>query len=139
MSITLITVVLPIQLYLFSTALLTDLIPYDWEAIHAPGWSERIILVPTYGKLRFDRWIHFLMGFALFLFFGLGKDAVAMYRSWMLSIGLARLFPSLLSGGGASSSPGVQSSIGSSITLNSLGSRARAVFFSKKRFTDASW
>lgn len=124
MSITLITVVLPIQLYLFSTALNTDLISYDWEAVHADGWSERIILVPTYGKLRFDRWIHFLMGFALFLFFGLGKDAVAMYRAWMLSIGLARLFPSL---SGASST-----------TVNSFGSRARAVFF-KKRFTDASW
>lgn len=132
MSITLITVVLPIQLYLFSTALNTDLISYDWEAIHADGWSERIILVPTYGKLRFDRWIHFLMGFALFLFFGLGKDAVAMYRAWMLSIGLARLFPSL-----SGASPGAQS-IGSSTTVNSFGSRARAVF-SKKRFTDASW
>lgn len=136
MSITLITVVLPIQLYLFSTAVLTDLIPYNWEAIHAPGWSDRIILVPTYGNLRFDRWIHFLMGFALFLFFGLGKDAVAMYRAWVLSIGLARLFPSLLSG--ASSSPGAQSSIGSSTTVNSFGSRALAVF-SKKKFTNASW
>lgn len=132
MSITLITVVLPIQLYLFSSAIFTDLLPYDWEAIHAPGWSERIYLVPTYGKLQFDRWIHFLMGFALFLFFGLGKDAVTMYRGWMLSIGLARLFPSL------SVAPSGEQSIGSSTTLGSFGSRARAIF-RKKRFTDASW
>lgn len=132
MSITLITVVLPIQLYLFSTAILLDLLPYDWEAIHGHGWSERIILVPTNGKLQFDRWIHFLMGYALFLFFGLGKDAVAMYRGWMVSIGLARLFPRL-----SGAPPGAQR-IGSSTTLNSPGSRARAIF-SKKRFTNASW
>lgn len=132
MSITLITVVLPIQLYLFSSAIFTDLLPYDWDAIHAPGWSERIYLVPTYGNLQFDRWIHFLMGFALFLFFGLGKDAVTMYRGWILSIGLARLFPSL------SVAPSGAQSIGSSATLGSFRSRARAIF-SKKRFTDASW
>lgn len=126
------TVVLPIQLYLFSTALFTDLIPYDWEAIHSPGWSQRIILVPTYGNLLFDRWIHILMGFALFLFFGLGKDALTMYRGWMLSIGLAGLFPNL-----SGAPPGGQS-IGSSTTLGSFGSRAREIF-SKKTFTDASW
>lgn len=132
MSITLITVVLPIQLYLFSSAIFTDLLPYDLALIHAPGWWERIILVPTYGKLQFDRWIHFLMGFALFLFFGLGKDAVTMYRGWMLSIGLAGLFASP-----SGAPPGAQS-IGSSTTLGSFSSRARAIF-SQKRFTDASW
>ena len=72
------------------------------------------------------------MGFALFLFFGLGKDAVTMYRGWMLSIGLVALFQSL------SGTPPAPQSIGSATTLGSLGSRARAIF-SKKRFTDASW
>lgn len=132
MSFTLITVVLPIQLYLFFTAMSVELLQYDWDAVHDRDWSERIILVPTYGNLRFDRWIHFLMGYALFLFFGLGKDAVAMYRGWMVSIGLARLFPSL-----SGAPPGAQS-IGSATTLNSFGSRVRAIF-SKKRFTHASW
>lgn len=132
MSITLIAVVLPIQLYLFSTALSMKFIPYDWEKIHGPGWSQRIILVPTYGNLLYDRWFHILMGFALFLFFGLGKDAVTMYRGWMTSIGLDGLFSSH-----SGAPPGVQS-IGSSTTLGTFGSRARAIF-SKKIFTEASW
>lgn len=125
MSITLIAVVLPIQLYLFSTAMSAEFIPYDWGKLHAPGWWQRIILVPTSGKLLFDHWLHIFMGYALFLFFGLGKDAVAMYRGWFLSI---RLF--------ICAHPGAQNS-GSSTTLGSFGSRARAIF-SKKRPTDGS-
>lgn len=132
MSIILIAVVLPIQLYLFSTAMSSKFLPYDWEEIHGPGWSQRIILVPTNGNLLFDHWLHIFMGFALFLFFGLGKDAVAMYRGWLLRIGLIGLLPSL-----SGTPPGAQR-IGSSTTLGSLGSRARAIFF-KKRSTDASW
>lgn len=132
MSFTLVVIVLPIQLYLFSTAISMEFIPYDWEKIHGPGWSQRIILVPTFGNLLFDRWIHIAIGVILFLFFGLGKDAVAMYRGWLLSIRLAGLFPSRLG-----APPGAQS-IGSSTTLGSFSSRARALF-SKKRSPDASW
>lgn len=131
MSIILIAVVLPIQLYLFSAAISQDFIPYDWEKIHGPGWSQRIVLVPTSGNLLLDRWFHMLMGFALFIFFGLGKDAMTMYRGWLLNIGLVGLFPSL-SGG-----PPEAQSIASSATLGSFGSRARAIFF-KKTSTDAS-
>lgn len=125
MSITLIAVVLPVQLYLFSTAMSEKFIAYDWERIHGPGWWQRIILVPTSGKVQFDHWVHIIMGFALFLFFGLGKDAVAMYRGWLLSIRLFGRAP-----------PGAQNT-GSSTTLDSFGSRARAIF-SKKRSTDGS-
>lgn len=132
MSFTVVAVVLPVQLYLFSTAMFPHLLPYDWEAIHGPGWSERIILVPTSGVMLFDRWLHISIGFALFLFFGLGKDAVSMYRGWLLSIGLVGLFPRLFG-----APPGAQN-IDSSTTLGSIGSRARAIF-SKKRSNDASW
>lgn len=125
MSITLIAVFLPIQLYLFSTAMSEEFTPYDWDKIHSPGWWQRIILVPTSGKLLFDHWLHIFMGFTLFLFFGLGKDAIAMYRGWWLSIVLFGRAP-----------PGAQNT-GSSTTLGSFGSRARAIF-SKKRSTDGS-
>lgn len=126
---TLIAVVLPVQIYVFYNAMTANWIAYDWDTIHGPEWWD-IVLIPTYGTVLYDRWIHIAVGFALFLFFGLGKDALAMYRCWLLNIGLGTFFPSLQAV--PLGSPGT-----TSITLGSFGSRARA-FFAGKGSTKAS-
>ena len=53
------------------------------------------MLIPTGGKVYYDRWIQIALGFGVFVFFGLGQDAQAMYRKWLLNAGFGRVFPSL--------------------------------------------
>ena len=52
-------------------------------------------MVPSGGIVLYDRWIWLAAGFLVFVFFGFGKDALAMYRSGLLAIGLGMVFPSL--------------------------------------------
>ncbi|KAL9046750.1 MAG: hypothetical protein Q9214_000497, partial [Letrouitia sp. 1 TL-2023] len=68
--------------------------PYDWQEIHGQAWND-VILVPLYGAINFDRWIQITFGYVIFFFFGLGSDAMKMYRKWLLKCGLGRLYPRL--------------------------------------------
>lgn len=43
-----------------------------------------------------DRWVGVACGFVVFAAFGVGKDAMATYKSWALAVGLGRLFPALM-------------------------------------------
>ena len=52
-------------------------------------------MVPTGGVVQFDRWIRIALGFTVFFCFGLGQDAIAMYRDWLLKCGLGKIFPKL--------------------------------------------
>lgn len=66
--------------------------PYSWSRSHDPRLRQTIVIVPAYGLLIPDRWICLICGFLIFLFFGLGTDASAMYRSWLAKINPLRLF-----------------------------------------------
>jgi pheromone a factor receptor len=68
--------------------------PFSWSVVHGPK-SNVIEKVPMYGQVYFDRWIHVTAGFSLFLFFGVGRDAMLMYRSALVKLGFGRVFPSL--------------------------------------------
>lgn len=68
--------------------------PYSWSRIHGPSWGH-IILIPTVGSVTFDRWIQLAVGLTVFVFFGLGNDAMSMYRRWLLKMGFGKLFPTL--------------------------------------------
>lgn len=92
---TLVIVFAPVAMYTFVQNASFHHSRYSWARIHGPGWSDKVILVPTYGAVSFDRWVQIGSGFVLFLFQGFGRDASAMYRGWLLRLGLARVFPSL--------------------------------------------
>ncbi|MCJ1270905.1 a-factor receptor [Lobaria immixta] len=127
MTMTLIAIVLPVQFYVLYRNVSFPLIPYDWNAIHGPMWGD-VIMVPTGGVVRFDLWIQIAVGFALFVFFGIGKEALNMYRDWLLRFGFGAIFPRLQP---------VSTRIPStaSTTKGFFSSRAR-IYFSKRLSTD---
>jgi pheromone a factor receptor len=88
-------------------------------------------MVPTDGVVRFDRWFSITTGFVIFLFFGLGKDALEMYRSWLVMIGFGKCFPSLTRPNGARI---LQSSSGNS----SFGSPSRSRWFKSSQLTSTT-
>ena len=95
-SIVLILVVFPAEVYVLYKNSAVPMGPYRWSDVHGPTWWD-IILVPSGGTVLFDRWMQIGAGLVLFIFFGLGQDAKAMYRRWLVKIGLGRLFPCLRS------------------------------------------
>ena len=62
--------------------------PYSWSSIHDTQKWKEIIMIPSGGMWVYDRWIWLSCGLAVFIFFGFGKDAVNMYRTCLLAIGL---------------------------------------------------
>lgn len=86
-------------------------------------------MVRSYGQVLYDRWIPLAFGIIVFVFFGLGKEAVNMYRSGLLAIGFGRLFPSLNTDHRSSTTA----------TASSFSSRARALFKRKGRSLTSSW
>jgi len=52
-------------------------------------------MMPSLGVVRWDKWMQIVGGFVVFLLFGLGTDAVKMYKGWLVNIGLSGLFPGL--------------------------------------------
>lgn len=87
-------------------------------------------MVPTGGVVYFDRWIHIGVGFAIFVFFGIGKEALSMYRGWLLKLGFGAIFPRLHPVGTR-----IPSMV--STTKGSFGSRAR-IYLSKRVSTDSA-
>lgn len=68
---------------------------FDFAKLHDPAkWD---VIIYNYGQvdISFDRWIRIIGGVLLFLFFGMGQDAVTMYKSWLKKMGLLGLFPKL--------------------------------------------
>lgn len=135
MSLTLIVFFLPLQIYVLYRNASFPQHPYSWTAIHGPSWWQ-IIEIPTAGSVIFDRWIRIALGFTIFFFFGLGKDATVMYRDWLLKLGFGRIFHSL-NGQTQLPSPGGHSrAFGSSRA--SFASRAHSFLLKKLSRGDAS-
>ncbi|SLM41278.1 GPCR fungal pheromone mating factor, STE3 [Lasallia pustulata] len=128
MSLTLIVFFLPLQMYVLYRNASFPQHPYSWNNIHGPSWWQ-IIEIPTARSVIFDRWIRIALGFTIFVFFGLGKDATAMYRSWLLKLGFGSVFPSLTGQHQLPSPGGVSRTSGSSRAT--LARRAHH-FFTKK-------
>ena len=85
----------PVQLYILYKNCTYPMIPYSWSRIHGPAWGD-IILIPTNGSVTFDHWVQLAVGLTIFIFFGLGHDAMKMYRQCLVKLGFGKLFPSLL-------------------------------------------
>ena len=94
MSMTLIVVIIPAQLYILLSFIKTVAYPYYWNEVHGPDWGD-IFLIPSQGVVSPDHWIQIAVGFLIFGFFGIGQDAQEMYRKWLLHLGFGRFFQSL--------------------------------------------
>lgn len=95
LSATLIVIFLPIAIYVFTRNIGYPRHAFSWSNVHSPEWTRLIVRVPTQGTVNFDRWLNVGIGYAVFLFFGFGSDALMLYRSWLLVLGLGRFFPRL--------------------------------------------
>lgn len=123
LSVSLLLVLLPFQFYTLYRNASFPMLPYTWDLVHGDTW-QNIHLVPTGGVVTFDRWIQIAFGFTVFALFGLGHDATAMYRTWLLQIGFGKIFPSLIQPKRAMRNP---SSMTRSHT-ESMSSRTRLFF-----------
>lgn len=121
---------IPVECYVFYVNFHhRQLEPFSWSAIHDPEQWKVIAMIPSGGKVVFDRWIWLSCGFVVFVFLGLGRDAVNMYRKNLLAMGLGRCFPSL------------EEEFRGSMTskFSSLGSKAKLVFKRRSAVSDATW
>ena len=118
---------LPLQMYAFSQNVSYPITALDWAQDHDPLRWQTFIAVQTFGAVYPDRWIRAPLGLPVFLCFGLGPEAKALYRSWLLSLGFGHIFPCLKRREGQTGRNTVNTSSGSS----SLGSKAR-LFFSRQ-------
>lgn len=93
---TMLIIIFPIQCFVvyWNTNLSLPWHTYSWTAVHGP-WFNHINKVPSYGQAFFDRWVPTAASFLVFVFFGCGKDAKELYRSYLRFLGLGHWFPSL--------------------------------------------
>ncbi|KAF2719583.1 fungal pheromone STE3G-protein-coupled receptor, partial [Polychaeton citri CBS 116435] len=113
---------LPVQFYVLFVNINVTHSPYSWTEIHDTERWRTIVMIPSDGRVIFDRYIWLGGGIMVFVFFGMGKDAMAMYKGGLCTIGLGRVFPSLKAGQQALP----PASYGS--TFSSIGSKAKMLF-----------
>lgn len=88
-------VMFPLQLYILCLNWPRNPAPYSWSRVHdKEAWSH-FIYAPSEGTILPDRWIHIAGGFLIFALFGMGQDAKTTYKSWLLAIGMGKIFPQL--------------------------------------------
>lgn len=116
MAFTLILVIFPVECFVLYKNAANNLSPYSWSRIHGlDAWA--VTMVPTKGSVSFDRWIQIGAGIFVFIFFGMGQDAMKGYKKGLLMMGLGRVFPSLASDRAASTPIGSQTSYSSRARL----------------------
>ncbi|KAF2738549.1 Pkinase-domain-containing protein [Polyplosphaeria fusca] len=94
MSLILVVVYLPFSFFVLweNVKWIND--SYSWGAVHGSEWNT-VIMVPTGGIVRYDKWAQIATGYLAFVIFGTGSDANNTYKKMMCAIGLGRIFPSL--------------------------------------------
>ena len=103
--------------------------PYSWSQTHDPKLWSQIPMFSSGGKVVYDRWIWLSCGLVVFIFFGFGRDAISMYRSALLAIGLGSVIPSLR----------LDHSSSTGHTISSFGSKARMLFKRKSSTSELTW
>ncbi|KAF2092569.1 fungal pheromone STE3G-protein-coupled receptor, partial [Rhizodiscina lignyota] len=84
---------LPANLYAFSLAFPVSTGPFSWSYTHSE-W-DIIYLYPSHGKVRPETFGSIIAGWLVFFFFGTGTEALKMYRGWLATLGLGKIWPSL--------------------------------------------
>ena len=125
MTLTILVPYLPVLLLFFANNLkyLLPLLPYDFGAVRrgaADGYPwDAVILLPSravdFATLN-DRCVALLTAIPVFGFFGMSKDAINVYRKYLVALGMGRIWPVL----GEEYDP--DSNVGSSATQGILTS-----------------
>ncbi|KIX98196.1 uncharacterized protein Z520_06276 [Fonsecaea multimorphosa CBS 102226] len=82
----------PLAIFAFAQNVRVPMHMYSWSYIHPADWSERIILEPepalrpTSQGFSFDRWAQIITAYTSFACFGMGQDAIRMYKRWAESV-----------------------------------------------------
>ncbi|KAK9473698.1 GPCR fungal pheromone mating factor [Dipodascopsis tothii] len=82
----------PLSIYVFYLNCVAGFHAYSFEAVHSMMDFQTVRRYPAESPL-FDSWQGFVIAFLLFFFFGIGSDAIDMYRTWLVSLGFKRVFP----------------------------------------------
>lgn len=83
-----IVAVIPLQIYLLVIQWPAKYVPYSWAQVHDATVWQKIAPIPSNGYVSPERWIYLGCGVAVFVFFGMGRDAISMYCSWLRAVGL---------------------------------------------------
>ncbi|KAL9090455.1 MAG: hypothetical protein Q9159_001985 [Coniocarpon cinnabarinum] len=81
-----IAALIPLSGYMLAQNLKFGLLPFRWGEVHSQWEIMRVDL----STVLPDRWVRVGAGLLIFLFFGLGEDARALYKSWMSRLGVMR-------------------------------------------------
>ena len=96
MSLLLLLVYLPMNIYWFYANLSQPLSAYSWDAVHDPASWYVTPYLPAMGVFTFDRYVPGIMAFFVFAFFGTGSEARRIYTAIAVACGLGSCFPRLL-------------------------------------------
>ena len=97
LAVILLIIFLPLTIYMFINNAKQDHLPYDWAVVHGNGWLW-VKKIPTGTQINFDRCPPVGVGFLVFLLFGIGKDAMVLYRDWLRNIGIGEFLPDWVMG-----------------------------------------
>lgn len=129
MSLCVIFMMLPVGIYAVVFTLQVGLHPYHWSWVH-DNWDV-VLRYPTKGAIPlWDRICWVVSGYVVVMFFGMGRDARGMYRTWLAAAGLGRLFPSLLQSETKSSQQGSM--------LSSMSNKAKQILRLKSKDSSRS-
>lgn len=103
MALSIITPYVPLQMAFFVinlTRTLGDLAVYDYQAIHSaidPPWRA-IIFLPSWMMdfaILNQPWVAIVTTIPIVLFFGMTKEAIDIYRTFLIYLGFGTCLPSL--------------------------------------------
>jgi pheromone a factor receptor len=136
MSSIVVVFLLPVSFYQLGYFIMSEtppMHPYSWSFVHSE-WNV-IRKYPSLGlPVHWDRWMWISCGYIVFSCFGVGREARAMYRDWLFSIGLRQIFFSSENVGQATK----MESKRASTWYNSVGSKARLVLTKSRPFTNST-
>ncbi|CAK7901754.1 pheromone a factor receptor [[Candida] anglica] len=78
----------PLTIYLFVDDSHNFTGSYNWSYIHWEGWSTVIPRADFGYHVTYPEWINIVLSIITFMVFGLGSEAMKMYKSFLVSTGL---------------------------------------------------
>lgn len=90
-SLLIIFTLLPISAYLIALDAPNFGGAYEWSLVHGPDWNETAFFDLGATGL-YEKYIDIGVSVIAFLLFGLGTDAVSMYKIWLINIKLGKVF-----------------------------------------------
>jgi len=95
---------IPFQGYIIALNAHYRLGDFSWTRVHDRNVKHPVEFVRSAGRPLLNCWIPIVFGLSIFVFFGFGKEAVAMYRSELIAMGFGKFLPCLRQGSGELSS-----------------------------------